>query len=321
MEPEPEASAVPLWIHKPTEPHRRTVIVLHGRGDSGPDFAPLFLQYSGSGFSSKTEGPDGLVDRFPNTKFICPTADLRPAAALRGTPIHQWFEISSLAEPARSEENQIEGLRESVSMLHKLIREESDILQDSKKVFLGGLSQGCAVSIHAILTLDEPIGGFFGMSGWFPFVAHLENILGLEAPTEESLKDPDVDNINAMCQPPVLSKSIRTTYEPGYPNSVRLFAPKANVTAEKKLEALAFLRNTLQLPGPTDSSLSVLSTPVWIGHGAIDRQIKCHLSFQIQQALGRIGMKAELKIYDDLDHWYKVPEEIGDIVDFLKSHS
>lgn len=38
-------------------------------------------------------------------------------------------------------------------------------------VFTGGLSQGCAMSLHFLLSYEDspPLRGFVGMSGWLPF--------------------------------------------------------------------------------------------------------------------------------------------------------
>ena len=64
--------------------------------------------------------------------------------------------------------------------MRELIHNETQILP-REKVFLGGLSQGCAAAVYVLLTLDSPLGGFIGMSGWFPFVGPIAEILDLSA--------------------------------------------------------------------------------------------------------------------------------------------
>ena len=53
----------------------------------------------------------------------------------------QWFDISSLSDTWRKEENQLEGLRVSVRDVQALIREEMRVLP-LHRIILGGLSQG-----------------------------------------------------------------------------------------------------------------------------------------------------------------------------------
>lgn len=53
----------------------------------------------------------------------------------------EWFDIYSLTDPTQREELQVEGIRDSVTYLRDIVREEADIVT-SERVILLGLSQG-----------------------------------------------------------------------------------------------------------------------------------------------------------------------------------
>ena len=76
----------------------------------------------------------------------------------------------------RREELQIEGLRESTAYIHGLMRMAIEEV-GAKNVMLGGLSQGCAAALIALLTWDEEeIRGMFGMCGWLPLGRQVDEI-------------------------------------------------------------------------------------------------------------------------------------------------
>jgi len=52
-----------------------------------------------------------------------------------------------------------------VAQISKMIDEEAKLLGSSKKVFIGGFSQGCAISIATLLSYPEPLGGVVCLSG------------------------------------------------------------------------------------------------------------------------------------------------------------
>ena len=56
-------------------------------------------------------------------------------------------------------------LMESVEIAKKHIEGEAQLLNDTKNVFIGGFSQGCALSIATFLKYDKLLGGVLGLSG------------------------------------------------------------------------------------------------------------------------------------------------------------
>jgi len=52
-----------------------------------------------------------------------------------------------------------------VDIVSKIIDKEAATLGNSNKVFVGGFSQGCAVSLATLISYPKPLGGIVGMSG------------------------------------------------------------------------------------------------------------------------------------------------------------
>jgi hypothetical protein len=101
----------------------------------------------------------------------------------------------------------------------------------------------------------------------------------------------------------------------------------------RSISAINHIRDILDLPAlsidvekdSTTSSSTTLTClahihiPVFLGHGAVDPKVSVRLGDQMAQLLsGPLGMDVTWKRYEDLGHWYKVPDEIDDLVDFLR---
>jgi len=86
-----------------------------------------------------------------------------------GIPLEQWFDIMSLSEPWRQQEKQIAGLAENVRQINTIIEQEARTV-GRDNVVIGGLSQGCATSLVALMSLIQPVGGYIGIAGWLPLV-------------------------------------------------------------------------------------------------------------------------------------------------------
>ncbi|KAJ5105447.1 hypothetical protein NUU61_002794 [Penicillium alfredii] len=87
-------------------------------------------------------------------------------------PIKEWFDNYSLEDPGQQTDLQAEGLSETAKFLRVLVEQEARILGDDghRRVVIGGLSQGCAAAIFALLGGDidgnegNAPGAFVGMS-------------------------------------------------------------------------------------------------------------------------------------------------------------
>lgn len=172
--------------------HRQTFILLHGRGSFGAKFGPDLLATRIPDFGS-------LSDAFPHAKFIFPTASKRRARIFKRTPIHQWFDYWSLETPEKREELQIDGLRETSKYIHGLLKKEVELV-GADNVVLGGLSQGCAASLVALLLWDgEPLAGMVGMCGWLPYRKMMENAFVEEKVKANAGEDEDDDIFSRSC--------------------------------------------------------------------------------------------------------------------------
>ncbi|EHK96390.1 hypothetical protein M7I_7889 [Glarea lozoyensis 74030] len=79
-----------------------------------------------------------------------------------------------------------------------------------------------------------------------------------------------------------------------------------------------FVRQNMELPSlPHEIEPAFLKTPVFLGHGKGDEKVKIGLGRDVV-GLGRgLGMDVRWVEYEE-GHWYKVPDEIDDIVGFLR---
>ena len=102
-------------------------------------------------------------------KFIFPTAKKRRATAYNRAVINQWFDNHSLEEPSKHQKLQVEGLRESGACVQQVILQEATVVT-LENIIVGRLSQGCAMALHVLLSLesdvveDGALGGFVGVS-------------------------------------------------------------------------------------------------------------------------------------------------------------
>jgi predicted esterase len=286
------------YVIAPSTTHTHTIIFLHGRGSNGRRF--------GSVLAKSPAAADGqtLPQLFPGLKFVFPTSSKRRAVAFKRMPIHQWFDNYSLDDLSLREDLPIDGLRDTAVYLDRLIEDEARGGIARNRVFLAGLSQGCAAAIYSLLTLPSAhhhvlsMAGFIGMSGYFPFARHVVDLL--ESGQGPATNEVDEDNIFEGSEEP----------------------------QDPKERALNFLRENIDLSSTSIERLStaesarpaVLSTPVLLGHGELDEKVDCNLGRQMAEVLAALGMNVQLRTYPALGHWYQVPEQLGHVAEFLASN-
>lgn len=98
-------------------------------------------------------------------KVICPTAKLMPVSLNAGFEMRSWFDLKTLDISGPEDE---QGIKEATTLVHSLITNEIKAGISSKRIMLGGFSQGGALALHAGLTLAEPLGGIIAFSCWLP---------------------------------------------------------------------------------------------------------------------------------------------------------
>lgn len=167
----PPSNAYPApHIIPPKSRHTRTIILLHGRGSTGPEFAAELLREGRS-----TAGAT-LAQHLPGCKWVFPGASARRSSVFH-EDLTEWFDVHSLTDPQARAEAQVEGLRQGIEYVRGVVARELEALRgDAERLVLGGISQGAAMAVHVLLSGRKRLGGFVGFCGWMPFAADVERI-------------------------------------------------------------------------------------------------------------------------------------------------
>jgi len=320
----------PVPIHK----HTHTFILLHGLGSNGYKFGSELLTTGKTSSRGKT-----LDEIFPYARFVFPTAKWRRSTAFGRKRLTQWFDIARLEDPEYRKEIQLDGLEESVRFIRELIFAEMGLLDGNRNreksggegenkqkkeggnrkgipalnIILGGISQGCATSLSVLLSLEFPLGGYVGMSGYLPFQRDI-----LSAAT-----DKDTDPFATANNDDDNNDNPFATSQPSSPSS-----PSFNTQAQTQnpelddpaLKAFHFERELLSLPPlPNNTAQETAAlTPIFLGHGLEDEKKPYKLGEAAAETMKAAGYEVvRWKLYSGLGHWYKVPDEIDDAVEFI----
>jgi phospholipase/carboxylesterase len=128
-----------------------TILILHGLGADGGDFAPVAQELRLAGV-----GP---------VRFVLPHAPVRPVTVNGGYRMRAWYDLRGTEVHGIEDEA---GLRESQALVESLLARERERGIASNRIVLGGFSQGCALSLMAGVRHGEPLAGIFGLSGYLP---------------------------------------------------------------------------------------------------------------------------------------------------------
>jgi phospholipase/carboxylesterase len=140
----------PIEIDSGPNP-QASVIILHGLGASGDDFAPVCEQMD--------LRPVGAV------RYVLPHAPMRPVTINNGFVMPAWYDILALGGPAREDEV---GLRASQGIVESLIAREVARGVAASRIVVGGFSQGCAMALLTGLRHRDKLAGIVGLSGYLP---------------------------------------------------------------------------------------------------------------------------------------------------------
>lgn len=235
----------------------------------------------GTDFMENARNAEGsaLPQAFPHVKFIFPSGAPRRCTAFGGKLMHVWFDITTITDRTIGEEKQIEGLAESTTYLCKLVREELTNLE------LVGRSRE-----------DLVLGGFSqgcAMSIWV-----LLN-MGLK-----------LGGYVGMSGWLPFRRQIDSVIEAGADQKVR------------RLSAINYMGDAVRVPYlshfPAPERLESFATPVFLGHGSKDMKVRTAWGEEMRDTLRSLGVDVVWKGYEALEHWYKVPDEVEDISNFLR---
>ncbi|CAK1359989.1 hypothetical protein CB0940_06104 [Cercospora beticola] len=310
--------------------HKHSFILLHGRGSNGEHFGTELLN-SRMTLDSESIIEDGqaantLRQYFPNAKFIFPTAKKRRAKWYNRATINQWFDSVPIDEQdhliagmtKEQEEWQLEGLRESRAFIKNILDAEIELVGTSN-VVIGGLSQGCAMSLHVLLSLDSDdidtssqLAGFVGMSGWLPYADTIADVLNRgQTSVDESAADLDEDGDD---DPFATSDDDAGSEDDIWGREHERKEPQTSV-----VKVCGLIRDNMDLPQPAQGSkLPWTRTPIFLGHGKSDEKVKMAKGAKAAECLQSLGLQVTWREYDE-GHWYKVPDEIDDIARFLRA--
>ncbi|KAF7956106.1 hypothetical protein EAE96_005026 [Botrytis aclada] len=269
-----ESRPTPFIVDSPN-PNRNSLVLLHGTSSWGVAFAQELM---------------ALVDfdvLLPYTKLIFPSGILRQTTVFGGNLTNAWFDIADFSDRTIGEEQQKEGLRESVEYLGKLIRNvvdnesHNESYDEDRKVVVGGLSQGCAMSVILLLSgeLDrlevlQKIGEFVGFSGWLPFAKQIAEV-----------------------------------------------AAAGNDWRQRRILVQSWLRRELSLPSLQPRDYMTVSTEgdlkILLVHGTNDTKVRLEWGEDMRKVLESVGYSVEWKLYEGLGH-VLIPEELTYMASFIR---
>ncbi len=122
------------------------VIWLHGLGADGHDFVPMV---------EALDTPNLAV------RYLLPHAPQQAITINGGYVMRAWYDIR-LPDLRRDADE--EGILRSVVAVQALVNEQVEAGIDSRRIVLGGFSQGGAIAVQAGLTLPSPLAGVVALS-------------------------------------------------------------------------------------------------------------------------------------------------------------
>jgi len=127
---------------------------LHGLGDSAEGFLDVF-----------TSSWSFVGDK---TKVLLLTAPMRAVTGNGGAVMNSWYDITSFDKTGLEVDRiSLSEVEDSYKIVKGHLDSEIKILGgDSSKVFLGGFSQGCAMTLWTGINYDKTLGGLVGLSGY-----------------------------------------------------------------------------------------------------------------------------------------------------------
>ena len=100
-----------------------------------------------------------------NIHFIAPNAPQIPISIYDNEKLNSWYDYYTPNCDKEPEINE-EQLIKNRSKIHQLISKEIDYHKnDSERVFLVGMSQGCCMALDSGLTYPKRLGGIIGFKG------------------------------------------------------------------------------------------------------------------------------------------------------------
>lgn len=139
-------------IHALFDDNPATVIMLHGLGSTGREWAILSLALS--------------IFSLNYVKFIIPTASNASVTYLGNLVMPSWYDISRISGTVSEVDE--EDLLKSIARVNRIIDGEIAAGVEPSRIFLVGFSQGGGLALSAFLRRDTVLGGCVGVATWLP---------------------------------------------------------------------------------------------------------------------------------------------------------
>jgi predicted esterase len=219
-----------------------------------------------------------LSEKLPGCRWVFPSSqDLWSTMFQENMPA--WFEAHSLTDINARQDLQVRGIRDSVDHITVIVNEEIRRLDgDPQKLLLGGISQGGAVALWTLLCQKD-----------------------------------------STMRPGAVM--VASTWLPFATNIERTFAAQSWPSETQGTEFDRFVEQMIAVktfPGTTEVSHRL--PPVFIGHSVDDAYVDVELGRQAARILAQVGLPLEWKEYsaaEEEGHWFKIPDEMDDIYEFL----
>ncbi|KAK4157531.1 Alpha/Beta hydrolase protein [Chaetomidium leptoderma] len=293
MAPDPPGFFPPTTTINPlSPPHKNTIILLHGRGFSAETFGPALVSTT---FPSISSSLTTLQTAHPHTKFLLPLAPRHRATIYKRSIIHQWFDSWHLNQnsPTDTEEwRVVPALRDTIAYVHGLVRQEAALVGGVGNVMLGGMSQGCAASLMALLLWEgEALGGYLGMFGWLVFEREAKRVLLLVAGGGGEKEEEEEQEFDPFER----DENERSSGDEEEEEAVGVEA-----------RVVRLLREQLELEGAgaVTSRPKSFDTPVFLGHGTDDDKVPFARGREAAECLKAAGLDVQWQAYPGLAHWY-----------------
>lgn len=153
-----------IRIPSASVPPKAALIFLHGLGDSG----------QGWSWFPKVISQTGLLNIDRDINYVFPNAPQLPVTANGGYVMPSWFDIYEFGNPNAKQD--VEGFFKACETVKGLIKEQIEVYKvPADKIIVGGFSQGAALSLAVLATLDIKIGGCVALSGFIPVGKEIES--------------------------------------------------------------------------------------------------------------------------------------------------
>ena len=127
------------------------LIWLHGLGADENDFVPFVKNLN-----------------LHDVEFILPNAPLRPISMNQSIEMRGWYDIKGTHESLNFSYQDESGLIKSKDLIEAIIKKRCALSSSNFKVFIGGFSQGAALSLFTGLSSNLEISGIIALSGYLP---------------------------------------------------------------------------------------------------------------------------------------------------------